>query len=142
MKMTTTTSAQTAACTHGLAASRVGGGDPAQAHCGKYGKALSDVHPPSPGPQQKDTLLVIDVRSEREFEATAVQGAINLPLSQLEHRIREVAADAATPIALYCASGARSGIACRMLQQMGYADVRNAGGLYAAAANLQRELRR
>lgn len=97
---------------------------------------------PSPGPQQKDTLLVIDVRSEREFQATAVQGAINLPLSQLEHRIREVVADEATPIALYCASGARSGIACMMLKQMGYADVRNAGGLYAAAASLQLELRR
>jgi len=99
-------------------------------------------HPPSPGQQQRDTLLVIDVRSEREFEATAVQGAINLPLSQLEHRIREVAADEATPIALYCASGARSGIACMMLKQMGYADVRNAGSLYAAAASLQLELRR
>ena len=97
---------------------------------------------PSPGPQQKDTMLVIDVRSEREFQATAVQGAINLPLSQLEHRIREVVADEATPIALYCASGARSGIACTMLRQMGYADVRNAGGLYAAATSLQLDLRR
>lgn len=97
---------------------------------------------PSPGPQQKDTVLVIDVRSEREFQATAVQGAINLPLPQLAHRIREVVADEATPIALYCASGARSGIACMMLKQMGYADVRNAGGLHAAAASLQLDLRR
>ncbi len=99
-------------------------------------------HPPSPGPQQRDTLLVIDVRSEREFQATAVQGAINLPLPQLEHRIRDVVTDEATPIVLYCASGARSALACRMLKQMGYVDVRNAGGLYAAAASLQLELRR
>ena len=104
--------------------------------------AVAHGHPPSPGPQQEDTPLVIDVRSEREFEATALQGAINLPLSQLGHRIREVAADEATPIALYCASGARSGVACMMLKQMGYADVRNAGGLYAAAASLQLNLRR
>lgn len=104
--------------------------------------AVASGHPPSPGPQQKNTLLVIDVRSEREFGATAVRGAINLPLSQLEHRIREVAADEATPIALYCASGARSGVACMMLKQMGYADVRNAGGLYAAAESLQLDLRR
>lgn len=98
--------------------------------------------PPSPSPKPWGTLLVIDVRSEREFQATAVQGAINLPLSELAHRIREVAADETTPIALYCASGARSGIACTMLKQMGYADVRNAGGLYAAAASLQLALRR
>lgn len=97
---------------------------------------------PSPSPQRQDTLLVIDVRSEREFQATAVHGAINLPLPQLERRIRDLVADEATPIALYCASGARSGIACMMLKQMGYADVRNAGGLYAAAASLQLELRR
>lgn len=96
----------------------------------------------SPGPQHRDTLLVIDVRSEREFQATAVQGAINLPLPQLERHIREVVADVARPIALYCASGARSGIACTMLKQMGYADVRNAGGLYAAAASLQLDVRR
>lgn len=87
-------------------------------------------------------MLAIDVRSEREFQATAVQGAINLPLPQLERRIREVVADVATPIALYCASGARSGIACTMLRQMGYADVSNAGGLYAAATSLQLDLRR
>jgi phage shock protein E len=87
-------------------------------------------------------MIVIDVRSEREFQATAVQGAINLPLPQLERRIREVVADEATPIALYCASGARSGLACMMLKQMGYTHVSNAGGLYAAAAGLQRDLRR
>lgn len=87
-------------------------------------------------------MLVIDVRSEREFQATAVHGAINLPLPQLERRIREMVADETTPIALYCASGARSGIACMMLKQLGYANVTNAGGLYAAAAHLQRELRR
>jgi phage shock protein E len=91
---------------------------------------------------RRGTMLVIDVRSEREFQATAVQGAINLPLPQLERRIREVVADEATPIALYCASGARSGIACMMLRQMGYAQVSNAGGPYAAAASLQLELRR
>lgn len=97
---------------------------------------------PPPSPQRKDTLLVIDVRSEREFQATAVQGAIKLPLPQLARRIREVAADEATPIALYCASGARSGVACRMRRQMGHADVRKAGGLYAAAASLQLDLGR
>jgi len=96
----------------------------------------------SPGPQRKDNMLVIDVRSEREFQTTAVQGAINLPLPQLERRIRDVVVDEATPIALYCASGARSGIACMMLKQMGYAHVSNAGGLYAAATSLQLALRR
>lgn len=87
-------------------------------------------------------FLVIDVRSEREFQAIAIDAAINLPLPHLESRIRALVADPSTPLALYCASGARSGIACMMLRQLGYANVVNAGGLHAAAAQLRRELRR
>ncbi len=87
-------------------------------------------------------LVVIDVRSEREFQATAIDQAVNLPLPRLAQRIRATVIDPATPLVLYCASGARSGMACRLLRQMGYANVTNAGGLYAAAAQLQRELRR
>lgn len=92
-------------------------------------------------PVAADCILVIDVRTEREFRASAVEGAVNVPLSQLEHRIREVAADPATPLVLYCASGARSGVACMMLRQLGYSNVDNAGGLYAAAARLRLALR-
>jgi len=86
--------------------------------------------------------LVIDVRSEREFQATAIEHAINVPLPQLAHRIGEIVTDKATPLVLYCASGARSGGGCQMLKQLGYTKVTNAGGLYAAAERLQREVRR
>ena len=96
--------------------------------------------PPASG--AAPSLVVIDVRSEGEFQATAIDHAVNLPLPQLEHRIGALVADKATPLVLYCASGARSGIACRMLKKLGYTNVSNAGGLYAAAARLQREVRR
>jgi phage shock protein E len=86
--------------------------------------------------------LVIDVRSEREFQATAIEHAVNVPLPQLAHRIGELVTDKATPLVLYCASGARSGSGCQLLQQLGYTNVTNAGGLYAAAERLQREVRR
>lgn len=97
------------------------------------------LHPDTTGPAG---LLVIDVRSEREFQTTAIERAVNVPLPQLAHRIGEVAADKATPLLLYCASGARSGVGCGVLQQLGYTQVTNAGGLYAAAERLQREVRR
>jgi phage shock protein E len=101
--------------------------------------ALPAPHPVSivsPG------TMVIDVRSEREFHATAIDQAINVPLPQLAHRIGELATDKATPLVLYCASGARSASACQVLKQLGYTHVTNAGGLYAAAERLQREVRR
>ena len=84
--------------------------------------------------------LVIDVRSLREFEALALEDAMHLPLSDLERGIGAVAPDRATPPALYCASGGRSGMGCMLLRQLGYTQVSNAGGLYAAAATLHRRL--
>jgi phage shock protein E len=86
--------------------------------------------------------LVIDVRSEREFQATAIEHAINVPLPQLAHRIGKLVADKATPLVLYCASGARSGIGRGVLKQLGYTHVTNAGSLYAAAERLRCEVRR
>lgn len=97
---------------------------------------------PSEASSIRGSVLVIDVRSEREFRDCAVEGAINLPLMLLQHRIREVVSDPSTPMALYCASGARSGMACTVLRQLGYANVTNVGGLHAAAAKLQLGLRR
>lgn len=85
--------------------------------------------------------LVIDVRTAQEFSRMAIDGALNVPLAELQHRIRDLVTDPATPLVLYCASGARSGMACGLLVQLGYADVRNAGGLFAASAQLQRPLR-
>ena len=35
-----------------------------------------------------------------------------------------------TPVIVYCASGARSAYAARILKNAGYKDVVNAGGLY------------
>lgn len=82
--------------------------------------------------------LVLDVRSPAEFAGGAVQGAVNLPLAALEFRIRELAPRLDAPIALYCASGARSGMACHVLQRLGYAGAVNLGGVAQAAASLQR----
>jgi phage shock protein E len=101
--------------------------------------------PPAPHPVSigsPGTMVVIDVRSEREFLATAIEHAVNVPLPQLAHRLGEIVADKATPLVLYCASGARSGIGCGVLKQLGFSNVTNAGGLYAAAERLQREVRR
>ncbi len=104
-------------------------------------EATVDSPYPAAGGSPPDRTLVIDVRSAREFDAAALHGALNIPLPDLQGRIGRVAADRAVPLVLYCASGARSGIGCVMLAQMGYTNVSNAGGLLAAAARLQRNLR-
>ncbi len=70
---------------------------------------------------------VVDVRSPDEFRGGAYPGAINIPVQVLPARMGELPKD--RPVVLYCASGARSAAAARMLKQAGFADVVNAGGL-------------
>jgi rhodanese-related sulfurtransferase len=85
--------------------------------------------------------VLLDVRTKREYAAVSLQDSVHLPLGEIEERIAELVPDRRTPLRVVCASGARSGAACRLLQQLGYGDVTNVGGLYAAAAALGRPLR-
>jgi phage shock protein E len=71
---------------------------------------------------------IVDVRTPEEFEDGAYPGAVNIPLAVLPARMGELA-PADKPVLLYCASGARSAQAARLLKQAGFTDVTNAGGL-------------
>jgi phage shock protein E len=71
---------------------------------------------------------IVDVRTPGEFSDAAYPGAINIPLATLPARMHELE-PLTVPIVLYCASGARSGQAMRLLRQNGFTDVVNAGGL-------------
>jgi phage shock protein E len=71
---------------------------------------------------------VIDVRTPAEFKDGSYPGAINIPISSLMSRVKELEPKNA-PLVLYCASGARSGQGARLLKQAGFTDVINAGGL-------------
>lgn len=81
-------------------------------------------------------LTLIDVRDMNELAQTGMaEGAIHLPLMtfqiKTDPRSPEVLAELGVdkPVALYCATGARSQMAAQMMQQMGYNTVHNLGGL-------------
>ncbi len=71
---------------------------------------------------------IIDVRTAGEFADGAYPMALNIPLGELPGKLEELGPKD-KPIVLYCASGARSAQAARLLKQAGFADVVNAGGL-------------
>jgi phage shock protein E len=71
---------------------------------------------------------VIDVRTPDEFADDYYPGAKNIPLSVLRARMYELEPKD-KPIVLYCASGARSAQAARILAAAGFKDLVNAGGL-------------
>lgn len=49
-----------------------------------------------------------------------------------------VVRDKTAPLFVYCHSGARSGQAVRLLQRMGYTNVRNIGGIMAYSGPVER----
>lgn len=73
---------------------------------------------------QGATLL--DVRTEGEWGARHLDGAVLIPVQELGGRLAEVPRD--KPVVVYCASGARSSQAVAMLREAGY-DARDLGGM-------------
>jgi NADPH-dependent 2,4-dienoyl-CoA reductase/sulfur reductase-like enzyme/rhodanese-related sulfurtransferase len=84
--------------------------------------------------KNENSLIVIDVRTPEEFEDGAYPDAINIQLDELMHRYKELGNNAAREIVVYCASGARSAYAQQMLMNLGFANVKNGGGLSAMMA--------
>ncbi len=69
-----------------------------------------------------DTLLV-DVRTPGEFRAASIDGAVNIPLDQLDAHLRRIVHDAGGRMVLLCQSGARAARAAEKLGRAGVADV-------------------
>ena len=70
---------------------------------------------------------LVDVRTPEEFASGHVEGAINIPVQDLEARKAEL--DATQPTVVYCARGRLSAAAMDMLKGAGFAAVYNAGGI-------------
>ena len=86
----------------------------------------------------KTAPVVIDVRSQEEWDEGHVESAILIPHNQIGKQITKRVPDKATPILLYCRSGGRAGRAMTLLKKMGYTDVTNLGGLDDARAHLKK----
>ncbi len=82
----------------------------------------------SPSSNPKNLPLIVDVRTPQEFAGGAYPGAVNIQLDELPARVNELG-DKSRDITLYCASGARSAYAQRILMQMDFTNVKNGGGI-------------
>jgi len=87
------------------------------------------------GKMRAEGVLIVDVRDPSEVEKTGkIKGAVNVSRGMLEFRAdpesqyHDPAFERDRTVLLYCASGGRSALAGKTLQEMGYADVYNIGG--------------
>ena len=80
-----------------------------------------------------EQLSLVDVREAEEFETLHLEGAQNLPLSQLTDTYDQLDKDLLYYV--ICKSGMRSARACQFLAEQGY-DVINVQGGMTAFENL------
>lgn len=70
----------------------------------------------------------LDVRTPEEFALGKITGSINIPVDNLRSRLDELDKD--KQLFVYCAVGFRAYLACRILKQHGFNNVKNIAGGY------------
>ena len=78
---------------------------------------------------QNSSLSVLDVREVEEFQTLHLEGAQNLPLSQLTDTYDQLDKDLLHYV--ICKSGMRSARACQFLAEQGYEVINVQGGMTA-----------
>lgn len=71
-------------------------------------------------------LVLLDCRTDGEFARSHIEGALHIPLDDLRDRLDLLSPD--WEIWVYCQSGLRSYVACRILEQHGFSCANIAGG--------------
>ena len=80
----------------------------------------------------RDDALVVDLRPAAEYAGGHILGARNIPLAELERRAAELDKHKAKPVILHCGDGNRAGGGISLLRKLGFANVVNLSGGYAA----------
>ena len=80
---------------------------------------------------------LLDVRTPQEYREGHIPGSRNIPLQKLETSAGLPDAGD-TPLYVYCQSGARSRQAAALLREMGYARVKDLGGIAAYSGKVER----
>ena len=70
--------------------------------------------------------LLLNVRTKEEFKVNHIEGAINLPDTDLRQNLEKIPKD--KPIYVYCQVGFRGYLSSRVLSQSGFTDVYNLSG--------------
>jgi molybdopterin/thiamine biosynthesis adenylyltransferase/rhodanese-related sulfurtransferase len=90
----------------------------------------SDVRAAMSDANGNGAIALIDVRESEEVARGLIPGATHVPRGYLESRIDGAVPDRSRPVVLYCASGNRSALAAKTLEELGYENVESMTGGY------------
>lgn len=66
--------------------------------------------------EKPESMMLVDVRDPDEFKAGSFKSAVNIPVDQLEGKIKTLPTE--KPVVFVCSTGARSGEAFYMVQDI------------------------
>ena len=93
---------------------------------------------------QQDLLatesLIIDVRTDNEWNNGYIENAKHIPISELKKRLNEIQAFKDQPVFTYCAAGKRAERAKNLLIENGFTNVINLGGIQDASKELDKDI--
>lgn len=70
-----------------------------------------------------DDVLILDVRTQREFDGGRVPGAVLIPHAEVMARIDEIIEFMDKPVVVYCEAGGRAGRAESELYEAGFTNL-------------------
>ena len=79
---------------------------------------------------QKKGMVLLDVRTDREYAGGHIPGSVHVPLSDIGDKIKKLKKD--KELVVYCQNGNRSIWAIKRLMGMGYKNLYNLKGGYRA----------
>lgn len=81
--------------------------------------------------------IIIDLRSEDEYEKGHIKGAINVPMEEIQEKGFPFSKK--RTFLLYCEYGTRSMRVARLLYEQGYHVINTVGGMYQYTGDLYRK---
>ena len=72
-----------------------------------------------------DNAILMDVRSTQEYAEGHLPYSINLPLYEIENRVKNIISDLSSIVIVYCQSGKRSKQGIKILKKKGYTNLYN-----------------
>lgn len=78
---------------------------------------------------QRDDLIILDVRTKEEYNSGHIPDAILLPNDEIKEKAESLLEDKDATILIYCRSGRRSALAAKDLVELGYTDIIDFGGI-------------
>ncbi len=78
---------------------------------------------------ENSSITIVDVREEDELVEGYIENSVLIPLDTIKDNAEKILKDKDALILVYCRSGRRSAMACDILDELGYKNVYDFGGI-------------